>query len=405
MKIQIKSLKNKTFNTFRKIKLNPKFIKQFSSTSYRESNITNKDKSFSKIDNKKLNYIYMALNKTIKFNNYDNNSINNINSLYNNSIPKRNSNKSSFLQNIFLASILNIENINLNGNDTNKSVKNINMSKYLSEYFNKNSAKSPEDFDNKNNNNSKNNLYKSFNNTKRYKNIFSLMRIKSNIKYIRQSPYFRDLNLQPSSEKSLLYFYEKKNSILASRNIKCIENNKKNIPRINLMKKIKNSSNIFYKLKNLNNFLLEENKNKDLDKTNNSHNYNYNNSFKNLKKNRINKKDKIIFSYNYINNKKIIEYRGKSHTNNKSSKLAKLKHIKFFNEEKNIIKKNNEKNKNIIFRLNSCKKSNQKIIYKNIFENKNDNNKNNNDMNIFNEYLNRSNMSFSDDIKKIIMRT
>ena len=393
MKIQRKPLKNKTFNNLSSQKFNPKFIEHFVSTYLRDTNIilkNNKSLTKRKKDNNKLNFIYMALNKPLKFNN--NNNFNNINTSNNNNITKRKNNKGSFLQNIFLANSLNIDKNKLKSSNTNINIKKINMNKYFSEYYNKNRAKSSDD---KKYEKIKNPKYNSCNwadKQKIYKNIYRLMRIKSNMKYIKQNPYFKDLNLQPSSDKSLFFLNGKINpkTSLNSKNMKSIPK----IPKLNIIKNIKNFSTIAYNLKNNNQF--EENKNKNL-YIYNSHNYNYNyNPHKQLSNIGIKKGEKIIFSYNYIYNKNSND-KDKIQINNKNSKLIKSGYVQNSNDKKYILKNNIGEN----YRLNSSKKSNnnRRIIYNNFLNNKNENNKNI-DMNVLNEDLIYSNMSFSDSLNE-----
>ena len=205
-------MKNKTINNNpTKLKINPKLIKKFAYSSLRSADSI-KNKTARKINNTKLSFIYMELNKTIKINNYNNkstkqiNSKNSINSLDKKYIIKRNNKKYSFLHNTFLAKSLNIERMNFETNENNtinNSIKNIN----LNEYFFKGKKNAPplskED-------NKMQKFFYSIDAPKKPNNIFSLMKTKLNIKYIRQNPYFKDLNLRPSSEKTWLFAYKKK---------------------------------------------------------------------------------------------------------------------------------------------------------------------------------------------------
>ena len=378
MKIERKPLKNKTVNNFSSQIYNPKLIKRFVSTYLRDKKFllkNNKSLIKRERDNNKLNFIYMALNKTLKFNNY-NNQFSNISTLNNNIFTNRNNNKGSFLQNIFLANLLNIDKVKLKFNNTNNNITKINMNKYFSQYYNKNKTKSYDDKKSYKIKNIKFNLYNSVDNQKRYKNTFRLMRIKSNMKYIKQNPYFKDLNLQPSSDKSLFFIAGKNNARTTLNNKKDIKSIPK-IPKLNIIKNLKNFSTI------------EENKNKNL-YLYNSHNYN---PHKKLSNNEIKKDDKIIFSYNYIYNKNCNEYKDKIQKNNKSYKSIKSNNVKNFNDKK-MLKNNIEEN----LRLHSCKKlnNNRRIIYNNFLKNKIENNKNS-EMNVLNDDFILSNMSLSDE--------
>ena len=380
MRIQRRPLKNKTINNLSSKTFNPKLINHFVSTYLQESNFNNKLLIKRERDNNKLNYIYMALNKTVKFNNYNNNNFININTLNNKNFTKRNNNKSPFLQNIFLVKSLNIDKKNLKS--PNNNIKKINMNKYFSEFYNKNIAKSFDDQNFQKIKKTKNNLY-NFDNQKIYTNILRLMRIKSNMKYIKQNPYFKDLNMQPSSDKSLFFLNGKKNSKTSlSNNKKDIKNIPK-IPQLNIMKKVKNYSNIINNLKN--NSQFEETKDKNMN-VYNSLNYNPHKQLCNG----IKKDDNIIFSYNYIYNK---NNNNKILINNKNSKSIQSDYVKNDNDKKYILKNNFEEN----YRFNYSKKLNNKrrIIFNNFLKNKIENNKNNN-VNALNEDLNWSNMSFND---------
>ena len=395
MKIQRNPLKNKTINNNpTKLKINPKLIKKFAYSSLRSADSI-KNKTARKINNTKLSFIYMELNKTIKINNYNNkstkqiNSKNSINSLDKKYIIKRNNKKYSFLHNTFLAKSLNIERMNFETNENNtinNSIKNIN----LNEYFFKGKKNAPplskED-------NKMQKFFYSIDAPKKPNNIFSLMKTKLNIKYIRQNPYFKDLNLRPSSEKTWLFAYKKKKPFIISRNRNFLEN-KSFIPKINILKNV-NKKNLIHKLKNYNYFNFEENK-KDSNNyilDNNTLNNNlYKTNVKNDKEKKINE---MIYSYNFIN--KIDNSENK--INNKKYKLIKSSYNSRVNnkQNKNDFSDNNKnKNKKNIFRLKSCKNDKRKII---INKNRKNYLKNNKDKNNFIDDLAWSNMSFSDDIE------
>ena len=344
MKIQRTPLKNRTIINHSKLRLNPKIIKKFSSSKKVIKRNNKIDKLLKTLDNRKLNFIYMALNETTKSNNIENKNIKKINinndipSFPNKNIKKRNKNKSCILQNIFLAKILNMEfmdNIKKNDLETNISnnsiIKKVNMNNYFLDNYNIYNQKP--DYDIKNNNKIEK-YYNSIENKKRSKNIFSLMRIKSNMKFIKQYPYFKDLNLRPSSEKSWLFTYEKKNSKSTSNKDKYFDNNKNNkriIPKIHFIKNI-NNSNLEYKSKNfINNFIINDYNERNI---NNSHNQNKICNNNNLYQARIKKNDKIIFGYN-AHSRNYENFSDKSQTIFKESKLAKT------NYDNNFIKKKN----------------------------------------------------------------
>ena len=394
MKIQRNPLKNKTINNNpTKLKINPKLIKKFAYSSLRSADSI-KNKTARKINNTKLSFIYMELNKTIKINNYNNkstkqiNSKNSINSLDKKYIIKRNNKKYSFLHNTFLAKSLNIERMNFETNENNtinNSIKNIN----LNEYFfkgKKNAPLSKED-------NKMQKFFYSIDAPKKPNNIFSLMKTKLNIKYIRQNPYFKDLNLRPSSEKTWLFAYKKKKPFIISRNRNFLEN-KSFIPKINILKNV-NKKNLIHKLKNNNYFNFEENK-KDSNNYILDNNTLNNNLYKtNIKNEKEKKKNEMIYSYNFIN--KIDNSENK--INNKKYKLIKSSYNSRVNnkQNKNDYSDNNKnKNKKNIFRLKSCKNDKRKII---INKNRKNYLKNNKDKNNFIDDLAWSNMSFSDDIE------
>ena len=394
MKIQRNPLKNKTINNNpTKLKINPKLIKKFAYSSLRSADSI-KNKTARKINNTKLSFIYMELNKTIKINNYNNkstkqiNSKNSINSLDKKYIIKRNNKKYSFLHNTFLAKSLNIERMNFETNENNtinNSIKNIN----LNEYFfkgKKNAPLSKED-------NKMQKFFYSIDAPKKPNNIFSLMKTKLNIKYIRQNPYFKDLNLRPSSEKTWLFAYKKKKPFIISRNRNFLEN-KSFIPKINILKNV-NKKNLIHKLKNYNYFNFEENK-KDSNNYILDNNTLNNNLYKtNIKNDKEKKKNEMIYSYNFIN--KIDNSENK--INNKKYKLIKSSYNSRVNnkQNKNDYSDNNKnKNKKNIFRLKSCKNDKRKII---INKNRKNYLKNNKDKNNFIDDLAWSNMSFSDDIE------
>ena len=394
MKIQRNPLKNKTINNNpTKLKINPKLIKKFAYSSLRSADSI-KNKTARKINNTKLSFIYMELNKTIKINNYNNkstkqiNSKNSINSLDKKYIIKRNNKKYSFLHNTFLAKSLNIERMNFETNENNtinNSIKNIN----LNEYFfkgKKNAPLSKED-------NKMQKFFYSIDAPKKPNNIFSLMKTKLNIKYIRQNPYFKDLNLRPSSEKTWLFAYKKKKPFIISRNRNFLEN-KSFIPKINILKNV-NKKNLIHKLKNYNYFNFEENK-KDSNNYILDNNTLNNNLYKtNIKNEKEKKKNEMIYSYNFIN--KIDNSENK--INNKKYKLIKSSYNSRVNnkQNKNDYSDNNKnKNKKNIFRLKSCKNDKRKII---INKNRKNYLKNNKDKNNFIDDLAWSNMSFSDDIE------
>ena len=395
MKIQRNPLKNKTINNNpTKLKINPKLIKKFAYSSLRSADSI-KNKTARKINNTKLSFIYMELNKTIKINNYNNkstkqiNSKNSINSLDKKYIIKRNNKKYSFLHNTFLAKSLNIERMNFENNENNtinNSIKNIN----LNEYFFKGKKNAPplskED-------NKMQKFFYSIDAPKKPNNIFSLMKTKLNIKYIRQNPYFKDLNLRPSSEKTWLFAYKKKKPFIISRNRNFLEN-KSFIPKINILKNV-NKKNLIHKLKNYNYFNFEENK-KDSNNYILDNNTLNNNLYKtNIKNEKEKKKNEMIYSYNFIN--KIDNSENK--INNKKYKLIKSSYNSRVNnkQNKNDYSDNNKnKNKKNIFRLKSCKNDKRKII---INKNRKNYLKNNKDKNNFIDDLAWSNMSFSDDIE------
>ena len=395
MKIQRNPLKNKTINNNpTKLKINPKLIKKFAYSSLRSADSI-KNKTARKINNTKLSFIYMELNKTIKINNYNNkstkqiNSKNSINSLDKKYIIKRNNKKYSFLHNTFLAKSLNIERMNFETNENNtinNSIKNIN----LNEYFFKGKKNAPplskED-------NKMQKFFYSIDAPKKPNNIFSLMKTKLNIKYIRQNPYFKDLNLRPSSEKTWLFAYKKKKPFIISRNRNFLEN-KSFIPKINILKNV-NKKNLIHKLKNYNYFNFEENK-KDSNNYILDNNTLNNNLYKtNIKNDKEKKKNEMIYSYNFIN--KIDNSENK--INNKKYKLIKSSYNSRVNnkQNKNDYSDNNKnKNKKNIFRLKSCKNDKRKII---INKNRKNYLKNNKDKNNFIDDLAWSNMSFSDDIE------
>ena len=395
MKIQRNPLKNKTINNNpTKLKINPKLIKKFAYSSLRSADSI-KNKTARKINNTKLSFIYMELNKTIKINNYNNkstkqiNSKNSINSLDKKYIIKRNNKKYSFLHNTFLAKSLNIERMNFETNENNtinNSIKNIN----LNEYFFKGKKNAPplskED-------NKMQKFFYSIDAPKKPNNIFSLMKTKLNIKYIRQNPYFKDLNLRPSSEKTWLFAYKKKKPFIISRNRNFLEN-KSFIPKINILKNV-NKKNLIHKLKNYNYFNFEENK-KDINNYILDNNTLNNNLYKtNIKNEKEKKKNEMIYSYNFIN--KIDNSENK--INNKKYKLIKSSYNSRVNnkQNKNDYSDNNKnKNKKNIFRLKSCKNDKRKII---INKNRKNYLKNNKDKNNFIDELAWSNMSFSDDIE------
>ena len=408
MKIQRTPLKNRTIINHSKLRLNPKIIKKFSSSKKVIKRNNKIDKLLKTLDNRKLNFIYMALNETTKSNNIENKNIKKINinndipSFPNKNIKKRNKNKSCILQNIFLAKILNMEfmdNMKKNDLETNISnnsiIKKVNMNNYFLDNYNIYNQKP--DYDIKNNNKIEK-YYNSIENKKRSKNIFSLMRIKSNMKFIKQYPYFKDLNLRPSSEKSWLFTYEKKNSKSTSNKDKYFDNNKNNkriIPKIHFIKNI-NNSNLEYKSKNfINNFIINDYNERNI---NNSHNQNKICNNNNLYQARIKKNYNIIFGYN-AHSRNYENFSDKSQTIFKKSKLAKTNYENNFIKKKTI-KRNTNKSKNNIFRMKSCK--NQNNIYKSIINNrkiylKNNNEKKNNmDNDILNEDLIMNNSSFSD---------
>ena len=315
MKIQRSPLKNKTINTS-KITINPKLKTRFRNSSLKPSK--------TKQDNKNLNFIYMALNKTIKINSVVNKSINNYNNketktIYDKIILKgTNNNKSCILQNLYLANLLNMEKMNLNTNNNIKSIiKNVNINKCFLENCKNSGLNEDKKYIN---NNNKEKFCNSIDSAKRKKKIFSIMRIKSNMKYIKENPFFNDLNLQPSSEKSWLFSCEKKNQI-NNRNIKNYENiNKKKriIPKINIKKNI-NNSNLIFKSKNFNSFLL-----KDILKIGNNQNKKIINNYSNksLYKTHTIKNDNIIFGYKYKSSKSYKEQSKNIIKNNNKTKIS-----------------------------------------------------------------------------------
>lgn len=408
MKIQRSPLKNKTINNHSKLRLNPKIFRKYSSKKFAKR--TNEiGKSMITFDNTKLNFIYMALNKTIKLNNIEckdskNNNINNIPIFHTKNIRKRNKNKSCILQNVFLAKTLNMEytdNSEKNDLETNISnnsiIKKVNMSKYFINNYNKNGQKS--DYDYKYNN-KKQKCYNSIGNTKTRNKIFPFMKIKSNIKFIKQYPFFKDLNLRPSSEKSWLFTYEKKNTKdILNKDKYSNNNNKRIIPKFHFIKNT-NSSNLEYKSKNFNNFILDNNNINNINNVHNLNNNNYNNinSNNNLYQERIKKNDNIIFGYNYIHNRNYNNFREKSsQTSIKRPKIKRANYANNFIKKKNI-KRNSNKDKNNVFRMKSSKTQNN--IYKNIINNRiiylKHNNENKKNMDNDYENLIMINNSFSD---------
>ena len=222
MKIQRNPLKNKTIINPSKLRLNSKIIKRFTNSSIKTSKTS--------LDKKNLNFIYMALNKTIKLNNLINQSTNKYirsdkSTSFDKNIQKNNNNKSCVLQNMFLVNLLNKEKINLNTNHIiNNNIKKVNMNKYFIENYKNSSLYEDKKYIN---NNKKEKNYNSIDSTKRKQKIFFLMNTKSNMRYIKENPFFKDLNLQPSSEKSWLFAYDKPNRI-KNKNSKNFENNSKN---------------------------------------------------------------------------------------------------------------------------------------------------------------------------------
>lgn len=395
MKIQRSPLKNKTINTS-KIRINPKLKTRFRNSSLKTSK--------TKQDNKNLNFIYMALNQTIKINSFVNRSINNYNNketktIYDKIILKgTNNNKSCILQNLYLANLLNMGKKNLNSNNSiNSIIKNVNINKCFLENC-KNSASNDDKKYINNNNKEKEKFYSSIDSAKRKKKIFSLMRIKSNMRYIKDNPFFNDLNLQPSSEKSWFFSCEKKNPI-NNRNNKNYENiNKKKriIPKINIKKNL-NNSNLIFKSKNFNSFLL-----KDILKRGNDDNKKIINNYSNksLYKTHIIKNDNIILGYKYKNTK---SYKEPSINIIKNNNKTKISYETGYNKRK-IKSKNCYKNN--IFKLNSFRisKNNPIILIDNnglnsLKSNEKKESDNDIDTNILNEDLIMSNISFSDDSK------
>ena len=397
MKIQRNPLKNKTINNTSKIRINPKLKTIFRNSSLKTSK--------TKQDNKNLNYIYMALNKTIKINSFVNKSINNYNNnetktIYNKIILKGgNNNKSCILQNLFLANLLNMEKMNLNANNSissiNSIIKNVNINKCFLENCKNSTSKE----DKKYINNNKENLYSSIDSAKRKKKIFSLMRIKSNMKYIKENPFFNDLNLQPSSEKSWLFSCEKKNPI-KNKNIKNYENNNKKkriIPKIYIKKNI-NNSNLIYKSNNFNTFLLKDIKKRGSNSQNKKIISNYSN--KSSRKTEIKKNDNIILGYKHKNSKSYKEQSKNIIKNNNKTKIS----YEIGYNKRNLKSKNCYKNN--IFKLNYFKasKSNPIILIDNnglnSLKNKDKKESDNAiDTNNLNEDLIMSNISFSDESK------
>ena len=368
MKIRCTSFKNKTIYNPSKLKLNSKLLKKVTSSSLKSSDNIKKDNVLIKVDKKKLNNIYLTLNKNIKMNiKKKKNNINNISSLHNEKILTGDKSRYVFLHNVLLANAINMENINLETIDVKNQINNINMNKCFEKY-NKNSAKSY-DKGNRNQKNKKNKLYKSIDNDKIYKSIFATLRVKGNIKYIKQYPYFNDLNLQPSSEKSWLFAYEKKRPIILSRNLKYggKNDNTKYIPKFNFINKA-NNSNLTNKKQSYNTFFIEEYQNKKLNIRDSISNYNNNSLNNNYRK----KNEKLIFNYNFINkgnnNNKENESINKSQINNKRTRLI----ISNYHCNKNNIKKNNiVHDVKKVFRLNSCKNysTNRKYIINNYDKN------------------------------------
>ena len=395
MKIQRNPLKNKTIINPSKLRLNSKIIKRFTNSSIKTSKTI--------LDNKNLNFIYMALNKTIKLNNLINQSTNkhirsDKSTSYDKNIQKNNNNKSCVLQNMFLVNLLNKEKIKLNTNHIiNNNIKKVNMNKYFIENYKNSSLYEDKKYIN---NNKKEKNYNSIDSTKRKQKIFFLMNTKSNMRYIKENPFFKDLNLQPSSEKSWLFAYDKPNRI-KNKNSKIFENNisKRLIPKINIKKNI-NKSNLLIKSKNYNKFLLKDFK---IRKGNRTHTkkINCNISNKSIYKTNITKNDKIIFGYKCMKNK---NYKNQTINNIKNNKLSKLNYENYYNKRKINNENNNQKN---ILRLNSCKypKNIPRIIFNNELLNSlnyNENKEDNKDIetNNINEDEIMTNALFSDDINE-----
>ena len=346
----------------------------------------------------------MALNKTIKINSVVNKSINNYNNketktIYDKIILKgTNNNKSCILQNLYLANLLNMEkmNLNTNNNNINSIIKNVNINKCFLENCKNSGLNEDKKYIN---NNNKEKFYNSIDSAKRKKKIFSLMRIKSNMKYIKENPFFNDLNLQPSSEKSWLFSCEKKNQI-NNRNIKNYENiNKKKriIPKINIKKNI-NNSNLIYKSNNFNTFLLKDIKKRGSNSQNKKIISNYSN--KSSHKTDIKKNDNIILGYKHKNSKSYKEQSKNIIKNNNKTKISyEIGYNKRILKSKNCYKNN-------IFKLNYFKasKSNPIILIDNnglnSLKNKDKKESDNAiDTNNLNEDLIMSNISFSDESK------
>lgn len=401
MKIHSTSFKNKTIYNPSKLKLNSKLLKKVTSSSLKSSDNIKKDNELIKVDKKKLNNIYLTLNKNIKMNiKKKKNNINNVSSLYNEKMSIGDKSRYVFLHNVLLANVINMENFNLKTIDVNNQMNNINMNKYFEKY-NKNSAKSYDE-GSRNQKNKNNKLYNSIDNDKRYESIFATLRVKGNIKYIKQYPYFNDLNLQPSSEKSWLFAYEKKKPTILSRNLKYggKNDNRKYIPKFNFINKA-NNSNLTNKMQSYNTFFIEEYKNKKLNIRDSNSNYN------NYRK----KNEKIIFNYNFINkgnnHNKEYKSKNKSQINNKGSRLIISNYGNHCNKSSNIKKNNIVHDVKKVFRLKSCKNysTNRKYIInnydKNISNFNNENYKENNkdsDMSTINVDIISNNISSFDNL-------
>ena len=330
----------------------------------------------------------MALNKTIKLNNLINQSTNkhirsDKSTSYDKNIQKNNNNKSCVLQNMFLVNLLNKEKIKINTNHIiNNNIKKVNMNKYFIENYKNSSLYEDKKYIN---NNKKEKNYNSIDSTKRKQKIFFLMNTKSNMRYIKENPFFKDLNLQPSSEKSWLFAYDKPNRI-KNKNSKIFENNisKRLIPKINIKKNINKK---YFKIR----------------KGNRTHTkkINCNISNKSIYKTNITKNDKIIFGYKCMKNK---DYKNQTINNIKNNKLSKLNYENYYNKRKINNENNNQKNN---LRLNSCKypKNIPRIIFNNELLNSlnyNENEEDNKDIetNNINEDEIMTNALFSDDINE-----
>ena len=337
---QLISLTKKPNST--KLRLNMKKIKKFKPTFYKSSSELNIKKQLIEIRKEKINEM---LNNYIKWNKSFNDGKGSIpyelNSSYNEqkSLTK---NSSSILKNLFLASVLNMANNNTN----NISLKNNNKR-------NQSSQCSIKENDIINSNDSNNIINKREENEKKDK-LNESNNFIDNLKYIKQNPYFKDLNFKPSSQKSWIYAYQEEKP-LVSRNSKFSEINdgvKHNILKINLIKN-KNKTNKKIKDFSYLNHFREEQKNKKASLDNICKYYNnmylYDKTNENLKKKeqikmtdsfvnkKFNQKYKI-FSNNKpeLNKRLMISNRGIIYNNMKYIKKNMIYGLNLFRNDRNI---------------------------------------------------------------------